>query len=107
MTTMARLLVLWDTPEDPDRFERHYREVHIPLVKQLPGARRYTFSRNAVPVRGDDPYYRVAELDFDDMTALRQAFASPAGRATAADVDTLLSTAGARMRSMIYELEDL
>jgi len=41
------------------------------------------------------------------LTALRQAFASPEGRAAAADVDTLSSTAGAQVRSMIYELEDL
>ena len=74
MTTMARFLVLWGTPEDPDYFERHYREIHVPLVKKLPGVRRYTFSRNTRRVRGD-PYYRVAELDFDDVTALQQAFA--------------------------------
>jgi uncharacterized protein (TIGR02118 family) len=107
MTTTARFLVLWDTPEDPDRFEHHYREVHVPLVKKLLGLRRYTFSRNTVPVRGGDPYYRIAELDFDDITALRQAFASPEGRSIASDVDTLSSTTGARARSMIYELEDL
>ena len=34
---MARLLVLWGTPQDPDFFERHYREIHVPLVKKLPG----------------------------------------------------------------------
>ena len=106
MTTMARFLVLWGTPEDTDYFERHYREIHVPLVKKLPGVRRYTFSRNARPVRGD-PYYRVAELDFDDVTALQQAFASPEGHAAASDVTTMASTAGAQVRSMIYELEDL
>jgi uncharacterized protein (TIGR02118 family) len=106
MTTTARFLVLWDTPEDPDLFERHYREVHVPLVKRLPGVRRYTFRRTAVPVRGDR-YYRIAEVDFDDLAALRQAFASPAGRAAASDVATLASTTGAGVRSMIYELEDL
>jgi uncharacterized protein (TIGR02118 family) len=107
MTTTARFLVLWTTPQDPDRFEHHYREVHVPLVKQLPGLRRYTFSRNTVPIRGGDSYYRIGELDFDDITALRQAFASPAGRVAALDVDTLSSTTGAQVRSMIYELEDL
>jgi uncharacterized protein (TIGR02118 family) len=106
MTTMARFLVLWGTPEAPDFFEHHYREVHVPLVKKLPGVRRYTFSRDTRPVRGD-LYYRIAEVDFDDLTALHQAFASPEGRAAASDVKTLSSTAGAQVRSMIYELEDL
>jgi uncharacterized protein (TIGR02118 family) len=66
MTAMARLLILWDTPEDQDGFERHYREVHVPLVKKLPGIRRYTFSRDTAPVRGDR-YYRIAEVDFRDL----------------------------------------
>ena len=106
MTTMARFLALWDTPEDPEFFERHYREVHVPLVLKLPGVRRYTFSRDARSVRGE-LYYRVGEVDFDDITALRRAFASPEGRAAASDVDALSSTAGAQVRSMIYELEEL
>lgn len=105
-TTMARFLVLWGTPRDPELFEQHYREIHVPLVKKLPGVRRYTFSRDARPVRGD-LYYRIAEVDFDDITALQQAFASPEGHAAAADVEALSSTAGAQVRSMIYELEDL
>jgi hypothetical protein len=29
-TTMARLLVLWGTPENPEFFEQHYWEVHVP-----------------------------------------------------------------------------
>ena len=107
MATTARFLVLWDAPDNPDYFERHYREVHVPLAKGLPGLRRYTLSRETVPVRGGDPCYLIAELDFDDMTALREAFQSPAGRATASDVATLCSGAGVRVRSMIYELEDV
>ncbi len=99
--TMARLLVLWDTPRDPELFERYYREVHIPLVKQLPGIRRYTLSRGTAPLRGGDPYHRIAEVDFADLAALRQAFASPEGQAAAADVNTLSSTAGAAVHSMI------
>jgi uncharacterized protein (TIGR02118 family) len=105
-TTTARLLVLWDTPEDPDFFERHYREVHVPLVKKLPGVRRYTFSRDTRPLRGN-LYYRIAEVDFDDITALQRAFASPEGRAVGSDTNTLASMAVAQVRSMIYELEDL
>jgi uncharacterized protein (TIGR02118 family) len=71
----------------------------------LRGLRRYTLSRNAAPIRGGDPYYLVAELDFDDMASLRQAFRSAEGQATAADVANL--AAHARVRSMVYELEDV
>ena len=37
---MVRFLVLYDTPEDPAVFDKHYSEVHIPLAKQLPGLQR-------------------------------------------------------------------
>jgi uncharacterized protein (TIGR02118 family) len=78
--------------------------VHIPLAKKLPGLRRYTISRNHAPVRGDDPYYLVAELDWDDLAALQEAFRSPEGQATAQDVPKLADTG---VRSMIYEVEEV
>ena len=91
---MVRFLVLYETPADPAAFDRHYRDVHIPLAKQLPGLRRYTISRHHKAVRGDRSCYLVAELDWDDMESLQQAFASPIGQATAADVPVLAPTGG-------------
>jgi uncharacterized protein (TIGR02118 family) len=76
---MVRFIALYDQPEDAEAFDRHYREVHIPLAKKLPGLRRYTISRNARPSRGADAYYLVAELDWDDMDALERDFRSPEG----------------------------
>ncbi|NUR87273.1 MAG: EthD family reductase [Nonomuraea sp.] len=84
----ARFMALYDRPADPAAFEHHYREVHIPLAMRLPGLRRYTLGREVTAVRGE-PYYLVAELDWDTMDDLRAAFASPEGRATAADADRL------------------
>ena len=102
---MVRFIVLYDTPADPEAFERHYREIHIPLVKQLPGLRRYTISRNHRGVRGDaSSYYMIAELDWDDMDALGAAFASEIGQATAADVPKFAPTG---VRSLVYEVEEL
>jgi uncharacterized protein (TIGR02118 family) len=101
---MVRFLVLYDRPDDPEAFERHYRDVHIPLASKLPGLRRYTISRNTAPIRGE-PCYLIAELDWDDMAALRHAFQTPEGRATAADVSELAGPG--KVRSMVYELEDI
>lgn len=78
----VRFLALYETPTDPEAFDRHYREVHIPLGRQLPGLRRYAVSRDVAAVRGV-PYYLVAELEWDTMEELRTAFASPEGRASA------------------------
>src|SRR5512133_3577893 len=101
---MVRFLVLYDQPEDPEAFDRHYREVHIPLARKLPGLRRYTISRNARSVRGAESYL-VAELDWDDIEALQRDFQSPEGQATAADVEQLAPEG--KVRSMIYQLEEV
>jgi uncharacterized protein (TIGR02118 family) len=101
---MVRFLVLYDVPDDPNEFDRHYREIHVPLAKQLPGLRRYTVSRNVSAVRGGEPFYLVAELDWDTLDDLKAAFQSAEGQATASDVDQFAPTG---VQSVIYELEDL
>lgn len=34
---MIRFLAAYDIPDDPEAFDRHYREVHIPLVSMAIG----------------------------------------------------------------------
>lgn len=82
---MVRFLVMYDTPDDPAAFDKHYNEIHIPLARQLPGLLRYTVSRNVTVVRGKQ-YYLVAELDWESMEAMQAAFASEIGQQTGADV---------------------
>ncbi|GIH14302.1 EthD family reductase [Rugosimonospora africana] len=101
----ARFLALYETPTDPEVFDRHYREVHIPLGRRLPGLRRYTVGRDVEAVRGGGPYYLVAELEWDTMDELRVAFASPEGRATAADATRLQALAPVRI--MVFVLDDV
>jgi uncharacterized protein (TIGR02118 family) len=101
---MARFVVMYDTPSDIEAFERHYREVHIPLAKQLPGLRRYTVSHDATPVIGE-PYHLVAMLDWDDRESLRMALDSEAGNKTAEDAITNLSRY-TTIRGMIVQLDD-
>jgi uncharacterized protein (TIGR02118 family) len=100
----ARFLALYETPADPETFDRHYREIHIPLGRQLPGLRQYTVGRDVTAVRGGPPYYLVAQLEWDTMDELRAAFGSPEGRATAADAARLQELAP--VHSMIFTAED-
>jgi uncharacterized protein (TIGR02118 family) len=90
----------YEKPDDPETCDRQYREVHIPLGRRLPGLRRYTVARDATAVRGGVPYYLIAELVWETMDDLRAAFASPEGRATAADAARLQDLAP--VRSMIF-----
>jgi len=83
---MARMVVIYRTPKDPAAFDAHYFDVHVPLAKKLPGLRKYEVSRRpiATPAGGPEPYL-VGILYFDDMTSMRAAFATPEGKACAAD----------------------
>ena len=103
---MVRLLVLYTQPNDVEAFERHYRDVHVPLVKQLAGLKHYTISRNVAPRRGGDAYYLVAELEWETLDAAQSALQSPEGQATAQDVANL-EVFSPGVRSMIYEVEEL
>jgi len=103
---MIRLLVLYNTPTDIGAFEKHYREVHIPLVKKIEGLRRFTLSRNAAPIHGGAPYFLVAELEWDDMDAFNRAFQSPEGQATANDVANLEQLSPG-VHSMFFEVEEV
>jgi uncharacterized protein (TIGR02118 family) len=100
----ARFLALYETPSDPGTFDRHYRETHVPLLRRLPGLRRYTVSRDVTALYGS-AYYLIAELEWDTTDDLHAAFASPEGRATAADAARLQELAP--VRRMIFTAEDL
>ncbi len=84
---MHRITIEYGAPTDPDAFEAHYTEVHVPLAATLPGLRRFIRSHPR-PMAGEAPYF-VAELWFDDLDALRAALKSPEMAATAADALTL------------------
>ena len=95
----ARFLALYDTPADPEGFDRHYREIHIPLIRRLPGLRRYSVGRDVTVLHGA-PCYLITELEWETMEELRAAFDSPAGHATAADAARLEELAS--VRRMIF-----
>jgi uncharacterized protein (TIGR02118 family) len=83
---MARMIVIYRTPKDVAAFDKHYFETHVPLAKKLPGLRKYEVSQGPlVSPAGDSGFHLVATLHFDDLAAIKEAFASPAGQAAGAD----------------------
>jgi uncharacterized protein (TIGR02118 family) len=95
--TMARLVVMYRTPKDAGAFDKHYFERHVPLAKKIAGIRKYEVSRGPVMTpAGPSGFHLIATLHFDDMAAIKTAFASPEGQAAAADVATF-ATGGADM----------
>jgi uncharacterized protein (TIGR02118 family) len=94
---MARLIVMYKTPQDAAAFDKHYFDRHVPLAKKIPGLRKYEVNKGAVATpAGPSGIHLVAILHFDDMAAIQNAFASAEGQAAAADVQTF-ATGGADM----------
>ncbi|MEX6505383.1 EthD family reductase [Jiella sp. M17.18] len=87
---MARMIVVYKEPQDVEAFNRHYFETHVPLAKRLPGLRRYEVSRGPIMSPfGPSNAFMIATLHFDDMAAIKEAFASDVGKACSADRQTL------------------
>jgi uncharacterized protein (TIGR02118 family) len=92
---MAEVVVTYKTPKDPASFDKYYGETHIPLVKKMPGLRKFQVSQGPVATpAGPSGIHLIATLTFDSMAAIQTAFASAEGRATAADVQKF-ATGGA------------
>src|SRR5215472_4344206 len=84
--SMAKLIVLYRIPRDPAEFDRYYAQVHTPLVKKIPGLRRFEVTRLTGAPSGASDLYLIAELYFDNAAAREAALASNEGKATEADV---------------------
>ena len=89
---MAQVVVTYKTPKDPAAFDKYYADTHIGLAKKMPGLRKFQISQGpVVSPAGPSGVHLIATLSFDNMAAIGAAFASPEGKATAADVPKFAS----------------
>jgi len=94
---MIQLTVLYGHPQDPAAFDRHYREVHAPLARQIPGLEGFMSTRpTSLAPQEPSPYYLIAQLYFAHMGALQAALQSSEGQATAGDLPNF-ATGGAAL----------
>ena len=101
---MIRITALHGYPDDPDAFDRHYRDVHTPIVQRIPGVRNVRFGKTMRTVDGErPPYYLVSDTYFDDAASLDAALETPEMRAARADVPNF-ATGGVTI--MFCECED-
>lgn len=89
---MYRITVTYGRPVDPDVFESHYREQHVPLVVAIPGLRRFTTTSGESLDANDAPWFLQADLYFDDKNAALAALSSEQGAAAAADIARFADT---------------
>ncbi|MGV0625325.1 EthD family reductase [Mycolicibacter minnesotensis] len=88
---MYRLVVLYGPPADADHFRDHYRDVHLPLVRAIPGVSNISYSHGVDALGGPSPYYSVFQADFDSADAFAAGMDSPEGQLAAADIPNYAS----------------
>ncbi|ODU07168.1 MAG: ethyl tert-butyl ether degradation protein EthD [Pseudonocardia sp. SCN 72-86] len=88
---MHKFVACYPPPEDMEAFTTHYTEVHLPLVRELPGIRNPRYSFDVTTLTGGPGYALVFEAEFEDAAALQHALASPQGAAASADVANFAS----------------
>ena len=82
----ARLVALYQQPEDPAAFDAHYHDVHAPIILRYPGIRELRTTRVEPIGPRSTPYYLKAEMVFDTRADLDAAIASEAGIESARDL---------------------
>jgi uncharacterized protein (TIGR02118 family) len=100
---VVKLVVLYRKPADPAAFDAHYREVHAPLARKMPGLRKMETGHFTGAPGGSEPkFYFMAELYFEGKEAMMAALASPEGKAAAKDV---MSFAGDIIQMMFADVD--
>ena len=83
---MPRLIVLYNAPDDTDAFDRHYRDVHAPIVQRYPNLREMRLIRPLGVAGRPAPFHVMAEMVFDTAADLDAALMSEAGAESARDL---------------------
>ena len=83
---MIKLVALYKTPADKEQFDKHYFEVHMPLVAKIPGLIKSEVSKLKPLPGSESNYYMLTEMYYQDMDSFNAAMASPEGKASAKDL---------------------
>ncbi len=100
---MVKLVAIYTTPEDVQAFENHYREIHAPLVRKMPGLKKLEVSRFFGAPQGEARYYMMAEMYFADKDALFAALKSAEGKDAGKD---LMGFAGKCVHMMFSDVAE-
>jgi uncharacterized protein (TIGR02118 family) len=73
----VKLTVIYPHPKDVDAFEHIYQTEHVPLAAaRVAGKTKMVASKVLASPQGTPPFYRIAEIYFPSMQALKACAAS-------------------------------
>jgi uncharacterized protein (TIGR02118 family) len=93
----AHLLILYPIPKDTAKFDRAYREEHLPYAgPRLLGATGVKTQRVVGPGFAPPPYHLMSDVSFPTLDALKACAASESGKEALAHAASI-SSGGAPM----------
>ncbi len=102
---MIKLIALYKKPEDAeqlDEFNKHYYEIHMPLVLKTPGLLKSELATTKGTPGVDAKYHLVCEMYYENMDTFNAGMASAEGKAAFKD---LMSFAKQYVEILIGEVE--
>lgn len=100
---MAKVIALYKQPQDKEKFDEHYFNVHAPLTEKIPGLREMNVTKIVGSPMGKSEFYLLCEMVYDDMDSLQIAMRTDEGKASGKDV---MQFAGDLVTLMIGEEVD-
>ena len=74
---MAKMVIMYEEPNDKEKFDEHYFNVHVPLGRNIPNIIKDSVHRVVGSQNTHLNLYLITILEFENMEKLQEAFASP------------------------------
>jgi uncharacterized protein (TIGR02118 family) len=89
----TKLIVIYPYPADVEKFERDYVEDHLPIAKEkIKGVTKFVATKVVgTPDGKTPPFYRIAELHFPSIEALKESAGSPGAQEAVAHAISISS----------------
>ena len=88
----AHLLIIYPHPKDAEKFDRAYREQHLPYAgPRLAGATGVATKRVVGPAFSPPPYHLMSDVSFPSIDVLKACAASVGGKEALAHAASISS----------------
>jgi len=99
---MHKLLVTYTRPNDISAFEKHFREVHAPMARKIPGLKKLVINRITGNALGGPPsLYLLVGLQFGPKEDYDAAMRSEENAAAGRDAAALCRATGSKFEVLI------
>lgn len=98
---MMKMIALYKQPEDKEKFDAHYYNVHTPITEKIPGLLKMEVTKiTGTPMGKPSDYYLLCEMYYESQDAFQAAMKTDEAKASGKDV---MQFAGDLVTMMIGE----